>query len=79
MNEPTIYENITMDDIISQYYRERPASYWEVGRDLWPQICQLKDDAHHYALGTAVRPTLIGVPYRIVDGKGLRLVTEIPS
>lgn len=81
MNAPTIYDIVTFDKVLSQFYRERPITYWEIGRDILEQLGHLKDDLGFYAMSVhADRPdTLFGIPYRIVDGRGLRLVTEVQS
>lgn len=74
---------ITVDDILSEYYRAPCSedSYWEIGAWMWPRVLQLRYGNGEYlippisSLGTAVPFKLLGLLIRITDDPAaLRLV-----
>lgn len=74
-------KTITPDELIEISIDQRPKVFFEIGRDVFPQIRSLHDDAGAYLCSPSFQPgkpdTLLGYPIKMVDGDGVRLITVV--
>jgi len=72
----------TAQSVVAQYYEQRPKMFWRVGKELFPELRQLKSDDNYYLWNPPTATTcdspgdILGAKIQLVEGRVLELTTE---